>query len=344
MDSIDQRRTPSSLQCKHPQSCDINLMHFGADMDSFSKILFATFGDSYVFARQVKDNETWQEQMSKNKSYNILNYGVGNYGLDQGLLRYKNTKLNKNIKFVIIGFVPETICRIQSEWKHFIEFGNIHGFKPKFILNKNKLILKPNSLDKNTKLNQLKKIIKKIQSSDRFYKERFKSNMFVFPYTYSFIKNFKFNLSILSYLLVNRMLFSFKNTGLVNENLFSMVVKRNVKEAHKYYTDIYSIKLLNKIIASFKNLAKLRHHIPIIIIFPQLMDLKLKKTRKVYQNFFKEMAKEIHIIDLTSFVLKHDLKKIYTNDKYGGHFSKFGNKVISKIIFSEINKKYIQKL
>ena len=308
------------------------------------KSLFATFGDSYVFARQVKDNETWQEQMSKNKSYNVLNYGVGNYGFDQGLLRYKNTKLNKNIKFVIIGFVPETICRIQSEWKHFIEFGNIHGFKPKFTLNKNKLILKANSLNKNTKFSQLKKIIKKIQSSDRFYKERFKSNMFVFPYTYSFLKNFKFNLSVLLYLFVNRMLFFFKNTGLVNENLFSIVVKRNVEEAHKYYTDIYSKKLLNKIIINFKNLAKLRQHIPIIIIFPQLMDLKLKKTRKIYQYFYKEMAKEIHIIDLTSFVLKQDLKKIYTNDKYGGHFSKFGNKVISKIIFSEIKKKYIQIL
>ena len=36
---------------------------------------------------------------------------------------------------------------------------------------------------------------------------------------------------------------------------------------------------------------------------------KLKKTRKIYQNFFKEMAKEINIIDLTSFVLKQDLKK-----------------------------------
>ena len=110
--------------------------------------LIATFGDSYVFARQVKDNETWQEQISKNKPYNILNYGVGNYGFDQGYLRYKITKLNKNIKFVIIGFVPETICRIQSEWKHFVEFGNIHGFKPKFILKKNKLVLKPNPLKK----------------------------------------------------------------------------------------------------------------------------------------------------------------------------------------------------
>jgi hypothetical protein len=306
--------------------------------------LIATFGDSYVFARQVKDNETWQEQISKNKPYNILNYGVGNYGFDQGYLRYKITNLNKNIKFVIIGFVPETICRIQSEWKHFIEFGNIHGFKPKFILKKDKLKLKPNSLKKNTKINQLKNIIKKIQLSDRFYKDRFKKNIFEFPYIYCFLRNFKFNLNILLYLLTNKLIFSNKQTNTLSEKLFSIVVKRNIREAHKYYNDDYSKKLFYEIAINFKNLARSRKHIPIIIIFPQLIDLKLKKTTEIYQKFFKKLSKDIHIIDLTSFLLKKNLKKIYTNDRYGGHFSKLGNKTISKIIFSEIKNKYIKTL
>jgi len=308
------------------------------------KSLIATFGDSYVFARQVKDNETWQEQISKNKPYNILNYGVGNYGFDQGYLRYKITKLNKNIKFVIIGFVPETICRIQSEWKHFIEFGNIHGFKPKFILKKDKLVLKPNPLKKNTKINQLKNIIKKTQFSDRFYKDRFKKNIFEFPYTFSFLRNLKFNLNILLYLLTHKLLFSNKQSDLLSVKLFSVVVKRNIQEAHKYYNDNYSKELFNKIIIKFKKLAITRRHIPIIIIFPQLMDLKLKRTTKIYQNFFKVVSKDVHVVDLTSFLLKRDLKKIYTNDKYGGHFSKLGNKIISKIIFTEIKKKHMKIL
>ena len=52
----------------------------------------------------------------------------------------------------------------------------------------------------------------------------------------------------------------------------------------------------------------------------------------------------IHIIDLTSFLLKKNLKTIYTNDKYGGHLSKYGNKIVSKIIFSEIKNKHIRTL
>ena len=54
---------------------------------------FATFGDSFVFCRYVKNDETWQEQLSKLNISNGLNFGVGNYGLDQTYLKYTNTKL-----------------------------------------------------------------------------------------------------------------------------------------------------------------------------------------------------------------------------------------------------------
>ena len=60
----------------------------------------ASFGGSFVFGRQVENHQTWQEQITKNKNYNILNYGIGNYGTDQAILRYKYTKFEpKNLFF-----------------------------------------------------------------------------------------------------------------------------------------------------------------------------------------------------------------------------------------------------
>ena len=137
------------------------------------KNLIASFGDSYVFCRQVQDNDTWQEIITKKNNYKILNYGVGNYGFDQSILKYSKTNLDKNVKYVIQGFVPETICRVQSQWKHFLEFGNLHGFKPKFYLTGNNIKLKKNPLTKNSKIKDLKKIIKKLTISDRFYSDKF---------------------------------------------------------------------------------------------------------------------------------------------------------------------------
>ena len=77
-----------------------------------------------------------------------MNYGVANYGLDQAILKYQNTKLNKKTKFVIMGFVPETIVRIQTRWKHYVEFGNINGFKPRYYLKGKRLLLKKNPITK----------------------------------------------------------------------------------------------------------------------------------------------------------------------------------------------------
>ena len=130
-----------------------------------------TFGDSYVFCRQVTDKDTWQEFISKKNKLFVSNYGVGNYGLDQSYLKFKKTKLNSKTKIILFGFVPETICRIQSIWKNFLEFGNVHGFKP-YCLFQKKIYLKNNILKKNTKYNQLKKIVELAKQKDRFFIEK----------------------------------------------------------------------------------------------------------------------------------------------------------------------------
>ena len=84
----------------------------------------ACFGDSYAFCRQVDNDETWEYYISDFLKTGVFNFGVGNYGLDQALIRYKNTNLPSSIDTVIMAVVPETICRIQSYWKHYLEFGN----------------------------------------------------------------------------------------------------------------------------------------------------------------------------------------------------------------------------
>ena len=101
-----------------------------------------------------------------------------------------------------MGVVPETICRRQSQWKHYLEFGNIHGFKPKFTLVNEKIKLISNPLMKKSKIDNLAKIIKEISRTDRFYEEKFKKNIFKFPYVFSFCKNLSFNLKVFSLIIL----------------------------------------------------------------------------------------------------------------------------------------------
>ena len=97
-------------------------------------------------------------------------------------------KKNLNTKIVIIGFVPETITRIKSKWKHFYEYGNILGFKPSYRINKNnKLIWEKNPL-KNTNILldniKLKNLISKLKKQDYWYKSKFSKDLIRFPYSY----------------------------------------------------------------------------------------------------------------------------------------------------------------
>ena len=63
------------------------------------------YGDSFAFARQVNDDETWEWYLSELTKSNVPNFGVGNYGFDQSFLRLKREYPKNKTKVVIIGVV-----------------------------------------------------------------------------------------------------------------------------------------------------------------------------------------------------------------------------------------------
>ena len=289
------------------------------------------YGDSYTFCRQVKDDQTWENIISKTKKTFVANYGVGNYGLDQAFLKFSLKKKSKDNKIIIFGFVPETICRIQSCWKHYLEFGNINGFKPSVNLKNNNLKFRDNFLKKKIDYSQLHKIINKVEIEDRFYKDKFIRYNFSLPYVFSFLKNISFNFEVFAKILFT------KKKSLIEENLFPIIMKYNIKFSHKLYNEDYSKKLMSNLIIHISKILKLRKIDCYFVIFPQLYDLKLK-TRVNYQSFFKNFKNQ-KIIDLTSNFLKQkNINSLYINDKYGGHLSYKGNKLVAKELIKEIYK------
>ena len=269
-----------------------------------------------------------------------MNYGVANYGLDQAILKYQNTKLSKKTKFVIMGFVPETIVRIQTRWKHYVEFGNINGFKPRYYLKGKKLLLKKNPITKRTNIKNLNSIIKNLRKEEIFYRKKFLKYKFSFPYSFSFIRNFFENFIIFYNLFLKDLCIltdSKKSISKIDDKLFNIIIKRNIKAAHLLYNDDNSVNLLSHLIFKFRSIALRRKHIPIIIIFPQPDDLKLKSFSNV-SSFTNLLNGKINFIDLSKYINKKNLNRYYMLDKYGGHFSKQGNKKISKIISSYLRK------
>ena len=63
----------------------------------------------------------------------------------------ESKRIDNNDKIIIFNVVPETIARINSYWKHYREFGNIHGFKPILKIKKDKLTILKVKIKKNAK-------------------------------------------------------------------------------------------------------------------------------------------------------------------------------------------------
>ncbi len=293
------------------------------------------FGDSYAFCRCSKDDQTIQHYLENKTKFKITNFGVGNYGLDQVLLKIKKKKKEIfNAKNVIIIFVPETISRIHSYWKHFLEFGNILGFKPKFELKNKKIILYKKHISKINK-NRIDQKIILLKKKDIFFEKKFNKNKFKFPYTLSFFKNTKKNILIFYFLILK----FFFNKRIFHEKAFSVIVENNLLEAQSLYADENYNILLKKIISEINNYLLKEKKNVFFFVIPQLFDLKINRKNINSTKFFNSISKnsKINIFDLTNAMLKiKNIETYYFDDLYGGHLNYKGNKLISSLIYNKI--------
>ena len=272
------------------------------------------YGDSFAFCRLVNDNETWSYFLSKSLNENVLNYGAGNYGLDQAYLRFlKNIPLLEQKSIIIMNVVPETILRIHSQWKHFLEYGNILAFKPSFRLSNQKLKKQDSPIQKIQDFKNIKEIILSLTKSDPFYKEKFQKDIMSFPYTLSILKNIKI-IKLLWILSTSR-----------NENAkkkaFSMILLENNKLQNEYFKNFSKVNLLEKLVESFSKSAQEIDLLPILVVMPQPNDLiDIKKGKAIYQKVFQDFNKYLPVYDMAELFLSCEKNiKIYKTGDLGDH-------------------------
>ena len=310
--------------------------------NNFNNSKISVIGDSYAFCRYVNDNETWENFLEEKMNICIRNYGVGNYGIDQAIIKYFNTNIEKETQLIILAFVPETISRIHSYWKHYCEFGNKFAFKPKYTLNNGKLKLIPTALDENSTIEVLKNKANYIKENDIFYKKRFLLHTYKFPYMITFFRFIgrysEIILNLLIYKIYN--FFKLKNGIRYFNNAFARVVKDNINDSYKMYNDVKYTELFYKLIHDFKKKLETKGRKLILLVIPQLHDIKNAKKEKIsYQLFFDKIKKEINIIDLTNSLKDlSNYTNYYLEDKHGGHFSPEGNRLVAELILNDIKK------
>jgi len=285
------------------------------------------FGDSYAFSRQVNDDETWAYLLSINLGQKVQNFGVGNYGIDQALMLYERKKNNFSAPVVIMAVVPETISRILSQWKHFSEYGNTFGFKPRFQLENNKLNFLDNPIQTPDDFYRIKDLLPELINKDWFYKNKFNKDLLRIPYVISIFKNKFHNLRLLFAAIIDK--FSSNKS-----HAFAYIMKRNIKISSQLYQQPFAQDLLTAICKKFSESVRRDNSIPIIVYIPQMFDLYSSKNKpSYYAPIAKKLNTIAQFIDVTpTFLQDKSSIPLYINDKYGGHLTSYGNQLVADLI------------
>ena len=312
-----------------------------------TKSNISCYGDSFSFCRQVNDDETWEYHLSELLKTNVQNFGVGNYGLDQTYLRLKREYPKNPTKIVMIGVVPDTISRIISILKHYYEYGNTLGFKPRFKIHKNKLELLKNPIDTEGKFSKYNEYLDYIQENDFFYKAKFRKEKITFPYCITIFRNLRRNFGIIKWIKkIEEYESKNKDTKEISWKPMDIIMKINLEWRIKLFKDKNTLELFKKILEEYVDFSKLKNFSPIFMFLPQKDDiLFIKQNYNFYQEFITEISgiNNLIFVDITKGLLQEEcLDELYSdNNEYGGHYSMVGNQKIANLIFEQLKIKNI---
>jgi len=95
----------------------------------------AVFGDSFVYGNEVSNDDAWPAQIERRyPGIEVLNYGVGGYGVDQAYLRFLLEGARLAPRVVVIGFVPDDLGRVVNVYRRFRSNREIPLVKPRYVL------------------------------------------------------------------------------------------------------------------------------------------------------------------------------------------------------------------
>ena len=119
--------------------------HEVADEKPAGTLRVACFGESFTFCEEVGDAETWPAQLeARLGTAEVLNFGVGAYGTDQALLRFRRTELPQGVDVLLIGFLLENAARNVNRYRpRYYPPAFLPVPKPRFLLENGALQLLP---------------------------------------------------------------------------------------------------------------------------------------------------------------------------------------------------------
>ena len=292
-------------------------------------IRISAFGDSFTYGEDVALGETWEKRLALlEPSMEVLNYGVGAYGLDQAYLRYLQVGTEYSPHIVFIGYMSENIARNVNVFRPFYSrsYGDVIFTKPRFKVRDGKLVLLKNPVstfeDHEHFLLHDTEVLAKLGENDYHYQTNYNKGAFDFLPTVRFTKLFQSTL---------------------NKKILNPIFQRD-DGIYNVRSEAYEVTL--KIFDAFYRKALENGALPIIVIFPDINDQRRSRDEQKRRytpllNYFH--GKGYRFIDVLSALESYESDyTIQELTRAWGHYSPLGNKIIAEYISTHLKTWHLE--
>lgn len=295
---------------------------YSRDVDP-KRVRVSAFGDSFTFGSDVDNTATWEYQLEERDArFEVLNFGVGAYGLDQAYLRYVQDGVHFHSDIVVIGFMSENIYRNLNVFRPFYSsmYTTSIYTKPRFSIENGNLSLLKNPLttvdDYRRFVTNDEAVLREIGNKDYFYQAGYLAGPMDRLPSVRLLK-----------VAIQR----------VKERLNPVVTREG-----SYAVSSEAFTLTTKLFGEFHCAALQHESLPVIIIYPDLGDFARyhsHQTRR-YEPLLKHLqSQDFRYLDVLDAFVAHDPHVPVDRLTIGqwGHYSLFGNEIVAQHLQRYLN-------
>lgn len=281
------------------------------------------YGDSFVFAYDVDDQHAWGNALAERLDCRVENFGVAGYGTDQAYLRFVNN-IEDQSPITILGFFPENALRNVNQYRFFLSGGELFSFKPRFILEDEKLTLIPLPTVTYDELPTFFQTPEQFLSHESFLPDsEYGPVNFSFPYTFSLMHTAKQEQTI---------------NWLLNKPSWG----KFLQPGHS----THSFEITSAIIEAFMNECAIRAKRCLVILFPSPSSFAWYQEHQtlISQPLVDQLtSQDIELLTLTPALAQllngDDFCELLSKPKQCvGHFNNRGNQMIADIVADHLSQ------
>lgn len=275
------------------------------------------FGDSFIYGSEVHNDETVDAVLiARHPDWEILNFGVPAYGIDQAYMRYLEEGATTQSDIVVIDFMSDDIGRSVNTFRTFMRPYLQPVAKPRFVLQSGSLVLVENPIADmdiyDRLLNGEEGLMGTLGRHDAFYQmQSHASIMDMSP-------------SVRVWKIVREQLQAHPNP------------KQQVsQQLYNIHTEAYQVTAA--IIDAFADMVRSHGAVPIFVLIPAYENVIWfqEHGQKIYQTILDHLRgrneRTIDLIDVLSQRKGETLQSMFAR-RTEGHFSSKGNAMFAKAL------------